>query len=147
VFAAGLLGASDLSSWQIRAPVPQKRFDGSPFMFFRSSRDGQRFLVFLGGLSRASRWELYDASGTRLLWGSLGQHADVAVTPDGRRVVTRDDEGVTLLDAENGRVVWRPGCKDCFRLVPSADGRRLFTSSGKRLALWAVDSPGPIWTD
>ena len=45
VFAAGLLGASNLSSWQIRGPVPRKSFDGSPRMFFQSSRDGQRILA------------------------------------------------------------------------------------------------------
>jgi hypothetical protein len=147
VFAAGLGGASNLSSWQIRGPVPRKIFEGSPFMFFRSSRDGQRILVFLGGQVQASRWELYDASGTRLLSGSLGLRSEIALTSDGRRVVSRDDDGVNLLDAESGRVLWNLGCKDCFRLLPSADGRRLFTSSGKRLALWTIDSPDPIWTD
>jgi dipeptidyl aminopeptidase/acylaminoacyl peptidase len=147
VFAAGLRGASNLSSWQIRGPIPRKIFEGSPFMFFLSSRDGQRILVFLGGQVRASRWELYDASGTRLLSGSLGLRSEIALTSDGRRVVTCDDDGVSLLDAENGRVVWTLGCKDCFRLLPSADGRRLFTSSGKRLALWTIESPDSIWTD
>jgi serine/threonine protein kinase/WD40 repeat protein len=146
VFAAGLLGASNLSSWEIRGPVPRKSFSGSPRMFFQTSRDGQKILVYLGGMP-ARRWELYDVSGTRRLSGPLGERGELALTPDGKRVVIRDDDGLSVLDAESGRVAWRVECKECFRVVASAEGRRLFTSSGKRLALWAVGSPDPIWTD
>ena len=92
-------------------------------------------------------WELYDESGARLLSGSLGARGELALTPDGRRVVIRDDDGLTVLDAENGRVVSRVECKECSRIVASAEPRRLFTSSGKRLALWTIGSPEPIWTD
>jgi hypothetical protein len=146
VIAAGLRGASTLISWQIHGPAPQRIFDGSPVMYFHFSRDGQRIRVQLGGLLSGTRWEIYDAAGTRLLAGALGQRAQTYPTADGRRVVTRDDEGVTLFDTGNGQVLWKLPCKDCFRVQPSADGNRLFTSSGKRLAVWTIGSPDPIWT-
>src|SRR5262249_14650320 len=147
VIAAGLLGGSYLGSWQIRAPVPQKILEGAPTMNLTVSRDGQRMLMHLGGPLSADRWVLYDAAGTQLLAGALGLHSSSMLTPDGRRVMVRDDDGVTLLDAENGQVVWKLGCKDCFRLDPSGDGSRLFTSSGKRLAIYGIGSQDPIWTE
>jgi hypothetical protein len=146
LFAAGLLGGSSLTAWELRALKPRKVFEGSARDGFFASADGRRILVYHFAMG-SSQWELFDESGMRLLGGSLGYRANVNISPDGHRVLTRDADGVRILDADTGRVVWEVDCKDCLRLEPSADGRRFLSSSGKLLTLWAEGSPDPLWTE
>ena len=146
VFVAGLLGGSTLTGWEIHAPLPKRIIDGSPRMNFFFARDGQRILVSHYDRFK-SRWELYDGEGMRLLSGSLGAHPNVNISADGRRIVTSETGGVSVLDAENGQVLWRNDCSSCIRIEPAADGGRVLTSSGALMALWVVGSPEPIWTE
>jgi hypothetical protein len=146
VFVAGLLGDSSLTGWEIQSPAPKKIIEGSSRMAFFFSRDAQRILVFHYARIGA-RYELYDGEGTRLLSGSMGPRPNVNLSADGRRIFLKDTEGVSVLDAANGQLIWKNGCMDCIRIEPSADGSRLLTSSGKVMAVWAVGSPEPIWKE
>jgi serine/threonine protein kinase/WD40 repeat protein len=146
LFAVGLLGGSSLTAWELRPVKPRRVFEGGAHDSFFASADGRRILIFHFAMDSSS-WELYDENGVRLLAGSLGYRANVNISPNGNRILTRDGDGVRVLDADTGRVVWEIACNDCLRLEPSADGRRFLSSSGKRITLWAEGSPDPIWTE
>ena len=146
VFVAGLLEGSSLMAWEISARAPRRIIEGTHYMGFFLARNAGRILV-LHYAEAASRYELYDGDGTRLLSGVLGARGNVNISADGHRIVTRDDEGVSVVDADTGQVIWRTECRDCRRVSLSSDGSRVLTSSGNLMAVWAVGSPNPIWTE
>ena len=147
LIVAGLLNGSSVEVWDVKPPAPVHSGRGSRVMDIKPSRDGSRFAL-LHYSFHSSRFEVWDERGSLLRSGDLpGKHANITISPDGRRVATADSTGIGVIDVASGERLFHRDCETCYRVELSADGGRLLTADDQRLQLWDVAQKALIWSD
>ncbi len=147
LIVSGLLHSSTVTAWDVRPPEPARSVPGSRIMSFSWSRDGSRFEVLHYDFY-SSRYEVWDDHGSLLRSGVLpGEHANVVLSADGRRVAVTDSTGVSVVDVSTGERLFHRDCETCYRVRVSADGIRLLTWDAQRLELWDLVQKSSIWSE
>jgi serine/threonine protein kinase/WD40 repeat protein len=72
---------------------------------------------------------------------SFGRMWSAAFSPDGRQVVTTDDRGAQVWDAQTYRLLFAlPHGSEVYQAVYSTDGARLVTAAGDAVRIWDATS-------
>src|SRR6185503_18859288 len=70
-----------------------------------------------------------------------GRMWSAAFSPDGRQIVTTDDQSAQVRDAQTGRLLFTlPHGSEVYHAVYSADGARLVTAAQDGVRIWDAAS-------
>jgi WD40 repeat protein/uncharacterized caspase-like protein len=154
VFAAGDYGKVvmwDAATGEI-AHVFAPHVELMPLHAMAVSPDGKVFATGVGQHDWEAGPDLWDISSGLSSGGfgtSLRQGLDLALTPDGRRLVAAADDGAAVWDAVAGRLIRTFGNheKEVGAVAISRDGKLVLTGAGDNLVkLWDVTSGALIKT-
>lgn len=137
-------GSGQIWQWNLLLGTRQRIWPGSHLHAGLSytlaiSPDG-RWLAW-GDERLIRKWDLMEGREGPVLSTPVGKIRHTAFSPDGRRIALTHDDGLALLEADTGQLVWLATSEAARSLAVNRDGTRLAVGGAdRRVRIWDAET-------